>query len=267
MLKKIISCLTNLGPSERPQFGHKLKYSNDSIHLGLDSTLKFHYKIPTFAFTQHKEKSIFVGCGFDHSLCDEYVLHGELLMASSHTTRKHSALTQWCSVHIQMLSYEDILSITVYLPPMLFMVGPASIVSNNPWITIVLNALVGFAFSWVLHRVGHRLLKGLPNEPKAVYLSTSSHLPGKLTLTQFVWMMEVIVAVAVFSGVMGKRFFLVSSVLEALSSAILLTLALGLYFLPVYLGNLWIKRYCSALPLMRPTEDIVNKSLFGVHPL
>ena len=92
-------------------------------------------------------------------------------MSSSHATPKHSAFTQWCRGLIQMLSYEDILSITVYLPPMLFMVGPAAIVANNPWITLVLNAIVGFAFSWVLHRVGHRLLMVLPNEPKAVYLS------------------------------------------------------------------------------------------------
>jgi hypothetical protein len=187
-------------------------------------------------------------------------------MVSSHFTRKHSALTQWCSGLIQMLSYEDILSITVYLPPMLFMVGPASIVSNNPWITTVLNAIVGFALSWMLHRVGHRLLKGLPNEPQAVYLSTSLRLPGKFTLIQFVWMMEIIVAVAVFGGVMGKHFFFVDGVLEVLSSAILLAVALGLYFLPVYLGKLWIKRYYSALPLMRPTEDVVNKSLPGVSP-
>ena len=187
-------------------------------------------------------------------------------MASSHPTRKHSAFAQWCSGLIQMLSYEDILSVTVYLPPMLFMVGPASIVSNNPWITLVLNAIVGFAFSWVLHHVGQRLLNGLSNEPQAVYLSPSLCLPGKLTLTQFVWMMEVIVAVAVFSGVVGKRFFLVGGALEILSSAILLVAALGLYFLPVYLGKLWIKRYYSALPLMRPTEDVVNKSLPGVSP-
>jgi hypothetical protein len=180
---------------------------------------------------------------------------------SSHATRKHSALTQWCSGLIQMLSYEDILSVTVYLPPMLFMVGPASIISNNPWITLVLNAIVGFAFSWVLHRVGHRLLKGLPNEPQAVYLSTSLRLPVKFTLTQFVWMMEIIVAVAVFSGAVGKHFFFTGGVL---SSAILLAVALGLYFLPVYLGKLWIKRYYSALPLMRPSKDVVNKSLPGV---
>ena len=129
-------------------------------------------------------------------------------MSSSHATPKYSALTRWCSGLIQMLSYEDILSMTVYLPPMLFMVGPASIVANNPLITLVLNAIVGFAFSWVLHRVGHRLLKGLPNEPKVIYLSTSLRLPGELTLTQFVWMMEVTVAVAVFSGSWESTSFL-----------------------------------------------------------
>ena len=77
-------------------------------------------------------------------------------MGSSHATLKHSAPTQWCRYLIQMLSYEDILSITVYVPPILFMAGPAAIGANNPWITLVLNAIVGFAFSWVLHCVGHR---------------------------------------------------------------------------------------------------------------
>jgi hypothetical protein len=162
-----------------------------------------------------------------------------------------------------MLSYEGILSITVYLPPMFFMVGPASVVANNPWINLVLNAMVGFALSWVLHCVGHRLLRGLPNEPKAIYLSTSIRLPVKLTLTQFVWLMEGIVAVAVFSGVVGKRFFFVGGGIEVLSSASLFAVGLGLYFLPVYLGRLWIKRYYSALPLLRPTEDVVNRSLPG----
>ncbi len=186
-------------------------------------------------------------------------------MTSSHAPPKQSALTQWCRGTIQMLSYESILSITVYLPPMLFMAGPAAIVANNPWITLVLNAIVGFAFSWVLHRVGHRLLIVLPNEPKEVYLSPSMCLPLKLTLTQFVWMMEFIVAAAFFSGIVGKRFFLVGGVLEVLSSAIFFAVGLGLYFLPVYLGRLWIKRYYSTLPLLRPTEEVVNKSLSGVR--
>jgi hypothetical protein len=196
---------------------------------------------------------------------DEHPSHGVLLMASISATPKHSALMQWCHGLIQMLSYEDILSVTVYLPPILFMVGPATIVANNPWITLVLNAIVGFASSWVLHRVGHRLLMVLPNEPKAVYLSTSMRLPAKLTPAQFVWMMEVIVAASVFSVVVGKRFFLIGGALEVLCSALFFAVGLGLYFLPVYLGRLWIKRYYSALPLLRPTEEAVNRSLSEVR--
>jgi len=187
-------------------------------------------------------------------------------MSSSYAKPEHSAFTQWCRDLIQMLSYEDILSITVYLPPMLFMAGPAAIVSNNSWISFVMNAIVGCAFSWVLHRVGHRLLIVLPNEPKALYLSTSMRLPVKLTLNQFVWLLEVILATAVFSAFVGKRFFFAVYVLVVLSSAIFIAVGLGLYFLPVYLGRLWIKRYYSALPLLRPTAEVVNRSLPGVGP-
>ncbi|MEO7859307.1 MAG: hypothetical protein ABIU05_02500, partial [Nitrospirales bacterium] len=190
---------------------------------------------------------------------------GVLLMSSSYATPKHSAFTRWCCGLIQMLSYEDILSITVYLPPMLFMAGPAAIVANNPWITLVITAIVGFAFSWVLHRLGHRLLRVLPKEPKVVYLSTSMRLPVHLSLTQFVWMMEISVAVAVFSAVVGKRFFLVGGGLEVPTSAIFVVVGLGLYFLPVYLARLWIKKYYSILPLLRPTEEVVNKSLSVVR--
>ena len=42
-------------------------------------------------------------------------------MSSSYAKPKHSAFTLWCRGFVQMLSYEWILSITVYLPPMLFM--------------------------------------------------------------------------------------------------------------------------------------------------
>jgi hypothetical protein len=188
----------------------------------------------------------------------------EYFMSSPHAIPKHSALTQWCRDLIQMMSYEDILSITVYLPPMLFMAGPATILTNNSWITLVLNAIVGFAFSWMLHQVGHRFLKTLPNEPKAVYLSTSVRLPVKLSLTQFVWMMEFIVAVAVFSAVVGKRLFLVDGVPEVLSSTIFFSVCLGLYFLPVYLRKLWIEKHYSTLSLLRPTEEDVKKFFPGI---
>ncbi len=186
-------------------------------------------------------------------------------MSSSYAKPKHSAFTLWCRGLIQMLSYEEILSITVYLPPMLFMAGPAAIVANNPWVTLVLNALVGFAFSGVLHRVGHRLLRVRSKEPKVLYLSTSLRLPLRLTLTQFVWMMEIIVAGAVFSAVLGKRFFLIGGGLEVLASAILVVVGLGLYFLPVYLGRLWIKKYDPTLPLLRPTKEEVTQSLAVVR--
>ena len=186
-------------------------------------------------------------------------------MSSSYAKPEHSAFTQWCRDLIQMLSYEDILSITVYLPPMLFMAGPAAILSNNSWVSFVINAIVGFDFSWVVHRVGHRLLRVLPKEPKAVYLSNSMRLPVNFTMTQFVWMMEIIVAVAVFSAIVGKRFFLVGGVLEVQASAIFFVVGLGLYFFPVYLARLWIKKYYSTLPLLRPTEDVVTKSLSMVR--
>jgi hypothetical protein len=64
----------------------------------------------------------------------------------------------------------------------------------------------------------------------------------------------------------GKRFFFTGGVIEVLSSAIFIAVGLGLYFLPVYLGRLWIKRYYSALPLLRPTAEVVNRSLPGFRP-
>ena len=188
-------------------------------------------------------------------------------MADSPDTSKPTTATQWCRDLISRLSYEDIMSCTVYLPPMLFMVGPASIVGNTPLINLILNAFVGFAISWSLHCVGHRLLKALPNEPQPVYLSRSVRLPMKLTLTQFVWMLEIIVVAAVFSGIVGKRFFLADGTDGLLTSAIFFTVGLSLYFLPVYLGKLWIKKYSpNQCHLLVPTEKVVTQSLPGILP-
>jgi hypothetical protein len=83
----------------------------------------------------------------------------------------------------------------------------------------------------------------------------------KLTLTQFLWMMEIIVAAAVFSGIVGKRFFLAGGALGLLTSVLLFSVGLGLFFLPVYLGRLWIERYYPAMPLLGPTDEVVSKSL------
>jgi hypothetical protein len=183
-------------------------------------------------------------------------------MADSPDTHKHTTLTQWCRSFIPMLSYEDILTCTVYLPPMFFMVGPAAIVASTPLINLMLNAAVGFAVSGTLHCMGHRLLLALPKDSRAVYLSRSLCLPLRLTLTQFVWLMELLVAAAVFSGIMGKHIFLAGGTHGLLISLLCITAGLGLYFLPVYLGRLWIRRHYPAMPLSGPTEDQVSRSLW-----
>jgi hypothetical protein len=182
-------------------------------------------------------------------------------MADSPDPSKPMTFAQCCHDLIRRLSYENILSCTVYVPPMLFMVGPAAIVANSPLINVVLNAIVGFAISWTLHRMGHRLLMALPNEPQSVYLSQSVRMPVKLTLTQFVWMMEIIVASAVFSGIVGKQFFLADGTVGLLTSAIFFMVGLGLYFLPVHLAKLRINRYFPRMSLLSPTETVVTQSL------
>src|SRR3954464_13709886 len=96
---------------------------------------------------------------------------------------KPMSFTQSCRDLIRMLSYEDILSCTVYVPPMLFMVGPASIAAQSPLINLALNAFAGFALSWTLHRMGHRLLAAMGHTPQPVYVSPSMRLPVTLTLT------------------------------------------------------------------------------------
>lgn len=182
-------------------------------------------------------------------------------MANSQHTQRSATFTQCVRDLIGMLSYENILSCTVYLPPMLFMVGPAAIAPDNPVINIVLNAILGFALSWAVHRTGHRLLMGLPNTRQGVYLSPSVRLPVKLTLPQFVWMLEIIVAAAVFSWIVGKRLFVAGDSVGILSSMILFTTGFVMYFLPVYLGKIWMQRHYPTMPLFGPTEEQVSHSL------
>ena len=180
---------------------------------------------------------------------------------------KRMSFMRSCRDFIRMLSYEDILSCTVYVPPLLFMVGPASIAAQSPLINLVLNALVGFGLSWALHRMGHRLLMALPDEPQLIFFSPCRRLPVKLSLTQFVWMMEMIVATAVFSGMMGMRLFVAGGPVGLIASVLCFCVAFSLFFLPVYLAKLWIARYHPAMPLSGPTDDAVNQSLAVVTRL
>ena len=181
-------------------------------------------------------------------------------MAFNNTPRAN-AVTQGCRDFIRSLTYEAILACTIYGPPMLFMIGPAAIVTNHPLVLIVLNSLLGFGMSWTIHSMGHRLLMALPQAPQRIYLSRRLRLPVKLALGQLVWMLEILVAASVLCGIAGKRFFA-----EDLATSVLLfSLGLMLYFLPVYLSKLWSDRYYPALTLLGPTEEVINKSFPGLR--
>jgi hypothetical protein len=180
-------------------------------------------------------------------------------------TPRPDALTQGCRDLVRSFTYEAILACTVYAPPMLFMVGPAAIVAHHPLIVVVLHSLLGFAMSWMIHRMGHRLLISLPRAPQKIYLSRSVCLPVKLTLGQFLWTMEMLVAAGVLCGIWGKQFFATDDVSSLLAALSLFALGLALYFLPVYFGKLWREQYYPAMSLLGPTEDVINKSFPGLR--
>jgi len=171
------------------------------------------------------------------------------------------AFTQGCRDLIRSLTYESILACTVYAPPMVFMIGPAAILSNHPLTVITVHSFLGFAMSWTIHRMGHRLLSALPRAPQKLYLSPRLCLPVKLTLGQFVCVLELLVATATFLAIAGKRVFA-----EDLLLGLLLILSgIGLYFLPVYLTKVWTQQYYPRLALLGPTEDVIKKSFPGLR--
>jgi hypothetical protein len=161
------------------------------------------------------------------------------------------------------MTYEAILACTIYGPPMLFMIGPAAIITNHPLKIVVLYSLLGFAISWTIHCMGHRLLAPLPAGPQRIDLSARVSLPVKLTLPQFIWMLEVLVAAGVFSGMAGKRIFMTNPT----TGLLLFGLGLALYFLPVHLTKLWSERHYPVLKLLGPTEAIVNQSVPSLRSL
>jgi hypothetical protein len=180
-------------------------------------------------------------------------------------TPRTDAFTQGCRDLIRTFTYEGILACTVYASPMLFLVGPASIIASHPLIVIVLHGLIGFVLSWTIHGVGHRLLTALPKASNKIYLSHSLCVPPRLTLSQFVWSMELLVGAGVFCGILGKRVFTLGDVPSVVAAASLFAVGLTLYFIPVYLGRLWTEWYYPALALTGPTEDVINKSFPGLR--
>ena len=178
-----------------------------------------------------------------------------------HTQPRPDAFTQRCRDLVRTFTYEDILACTLYAPPMLFMLGPAAIIANAPLVTLILQSLVGFALSGMVHRIGHRLLTALPNEQQSIYLTRSMRLPVNLTLSQFLWVLQMIVAAAMFCVILSKYCFLADDTYGTAIGLVFLALGVGLYLLPVYLGTLWIKRYYPGMSLVGPSDDVIKQSL------
>jgi hypothetical protein len=176
-------------------------------------------------------------------------------------TPRTDAFTQGCRDFVRSLTYETILACTVYGSPMLFMIGPAAVVTNHPLIIIVLHSVLGFGMSGMIHSMGHRLLAPLPQAPKTIHVTRRRRLPVELSVRQLVWMLEILVAAGVSCGIAARRLFAE----DVVASVLLLTLGGALYFLPVYLTKLWSKRYYPALTLCGPTEDVINNSFPGLR--
>lgn len=177
------------------------------------------------------------------------------------------SFTQSCRDLVRTFTYEDILGCTIYAAPMMFMIGPASIVANEPLIAIVVQSLIGFVLSWAVHRMGHRLLTALPQAPCRLYVSPLRCLPLKLTVTQFLWVMESMVGAAVLAAVVGKRLLHATDTVGLPGGLSLIAAGCILYFVPVYLGRLWIRHYYPAMTLVGPTEEVINTSFPGIRSL
>ena len=186
-------------------------------------------------------------------------------MESPSDTPRPDSFTQHCRDLVRTCTYEDILGCTIYAAPMLFMIGPASIVGNHPFIAMVVQSLLGFLLSWMAHRIGHRLLIALPKEPCSLYVSQSRHLPVRLTVTQFLWVMELLVGAAVFAAVVGKRLLHSIDTVGLLSGLSFMVAACVLYFVPAYLGRLWIRHHYPAMTLVGPTEQVIKTTLPGIR--
>ncbi len=182
-------------------------------------------------------------------------------------TPRPDSLTQSCRDLLRTFTYEDIVGCTIYATPMLFMIGPASIVADDPLIAVVVQSLIGFVLSWTIHRTGHRLLTALPPKPCRLYVSPFRCLPVRLTRTQFLWVMELIVGTAVFAAVVGKRFLHAGDTFGLLSGLSFIVAAFVLYFIPVYLGRLWIRHYYPAMTLVGPTEEVIKTSFPGIRSI
>ncbi|WP_447603509.1 hypothetical protein [Nitrospira sp. Nam80] len=182
-------------------------------------------------------------------------------------TSRPDSFTQGCRDFLRAFTYEDILAWTVYAAPLVFMIGPAAMAAHDPVMSIMLQSLIGFSISRMLHRIGHRLLVTLPNGPQRIYLSRSLYLPIRLTVSQFIWMLEILVGAAAFTGILGKRYIQAGDTAGIVTGLGLSLVALALFFVPVHLGRLWMERYDPTMTVVGPTEDVINRSFPGFRAL
>jgi hypothetical protein len=80
-------------------------------------------------------------------------------------------------------------------------------------------------------------------------------------LSQFLCLLGLLVAAAVFSGIVAKQYLLAGGSSGLLSSLCFFLVGCALFFVPVHLGRLWITRYYPAMPLVGPTDDVVDQSV------
>lgn len=178
-------------------------------------------------------------------------------------TPRIDGFTQGCRDFLRTFTYEDIVAWTIYAAPLVFMIGPASMLAYDPMMSVVLHSVIGFSLGRILHRMGHRLLAGVANGTQRIMLSRSLMVPVKLRLNQFIWMLEILVGAAVLSGLIAKRCFLAGGNVGVLTGLVLFAGGLALFFLPVHLGHLWMECYDPTMTLVGPTDEEINRSIPG----
>lgn len=154
-----------------------------------------------------------------------------------------------------------------YAAPLLFMIGPSAVMARESLPSILVHSVIGFSLSALFHRIGHALLVPLSKGPHKIYFSATRRLPIRLTLSQFVWLLEGMVALGLFCGLLSKRCWLAGGTDMLVVGWALLLLGGGLFFLPVRLVKLWETRYYPAISLVGPSDDVINRSLSGLPRL
>lgn len=79
--------------------------------------------------------------------------------------------------------------------------------------------------------------------------------------------MELLVGMALCCAILGKRFLQTDEEIGLLVGLSVSVGVLVLYFLPVHLGRLWIRKCYPAMTLVGPPEEVIRRSLPGLRLL